>query len=605
MPRLGYTLSHLRSILVDMDSAGAARPLDIDGARPVRTIFRLLGRHRARLIAAVLVFIVKETPVWLLPVLTAAIIDLVVAGGPLSQLAILAGVAVLALLQNYPSQVLYIRWYAGTVRQIGADLRNALAQRLQSLSIGFHSRASSSIVQTKVVRDVENIELMLTQVSHPSMSALCVLAGALTMSIITIPAFVPVFILTIPLAFLLRVLVRRRSERRNAEFRVEVERFSARVGEMATLMPITRAHGLERVAERRVAQGAEGVRSAGFSLDVLNGKFASLSWMTLQLLGVACLILAAGASISGILPITAGQVVLVSTYFTLLTGSVTNLLMVLPIVARGNESVRSIAEVMQEPDLERNNGKRTVDRVEGALRLEHVGFGYETDERAALDDIVLTIEPGETVAFVGASGSGKSTMLNLVLGFLRPTSGRILLDGHDMDALDLRSVRRFVSVVPQDSVLFEGSIRDNVTYGLEGVSDADVITALRDANALEIVEELPDGWDTVVGERGARLSGGQRQRLAIARALVRDPRVLLLDEATSALDPVSEQKVRDALTRLMRGRTTLVVAHRLSTIRSADRIVVLDHGRIVEIGSHDALLARGGRYAELHRVQSA
>jgi len=192
-----------------------------------------------------------------------------------------------------------------------------------------------------------------------------------------------------------------------------------------------------------------------------------------------------------------------------------------------------------------------------------------------------------------------------VLGFLRPTRGQVLLDGIDMEELDLRTFRRFVSVVPQESVLFEGTIRENIVYGLGEVSDERVLAALRDANALEIVEAQPEGWNTVVGERGARLSGGQRQRLSIARALVRDPRVLLLDEATSALDPESEAKIKGALEHLMHGRTTLVVAHRLSTIRSADRIVVLERGRVVEVGSHSELLAAGGRYAELDRVQSA
>jgi ATP-binding cassette, subfamily B, bacterial len=173
-----------------------------------------------------------------------------------------------------------------------------------------------------------------------------------------------------------------------------------------------------------------------------------------------------------------------------------------------------------------------------------------------------------------------------------------------MQTLDLRTFRSRVSVVPQESVLFEGSIRDNVTYGLRDIDDQVVVDALRDANALEIVDALPDGWDTVVGERGARLSGGQRQRIAIARALIRNPRVLLLDEATSALDGESERLVQDAVERLMGGRTTLIVAHRLSTIRAADRIAVLDRGKLVEVGTHEELIAKAGRYSKLYAAQT-
>ena len=185
------------------------------------------------------------------------------------------------------------------------------------------------------------------------------------------------------------------------------------------------------------------------------------------------------------------------------------------------------------------------------------------------------VRPGETIAFVGPSGAGKSTMLNLLLGFLRPTDGTILLDGVDAEEIDLRTYRRFLSVVPQESLLFDGTVFENVTYGMNDTPPEIVEAALRDANALDFVQALPYGWDTTVGDRGARLSGGQRQRLAIARALVRNPRVLLLDEATSALDSESEAQIQNALTRLMRGRTTFVVAHRLSTIRDADRVAVL------------------------------
>ncbi len=582
----------------------------LDGQRPVRSLLRLLGTQPRRMTAALTAFAVKETPLWFLPVITGAVIDIVAEGGPVTSVLVWFAVAVVLLAQNYPNHLVYTRNFMTVVRGTGAALRNALVERLQALSIGYHTRASSAVVQSKVVRDVENVELMLQQVTHPLLSATMVMLGAVTMTALKVPEFLPVYALAIPTALLIRRTMSRRSRVRNEEFRREIEGFSSRVGEMASLIPVTRAHGLERTAVSRVADGADEVRRAALRLDLLNGRVASVSWVAMQLLGVCCLVLAAVVSLTGIVAVTPGEVVLLSTYFGLLTQGLTQVLNLVPVTARGVESVRSIAEVLAEPDLERNEGRRQVDGVRGHLRLEHVSHRYPDASEDALHDVDLEVREGETVAFVGPSGSGKSTLLNLVLGFVRPTSGRLLLDGADMAALDLRTVRRWVSVVPQESVLFEGTIRENVAYGLDtagedpAATDVRVRAALRDANALEFVDALPDGWDTVVGQRGARLSGGQRQRIAIARALVRDPRILFLDEATSALDPEAEGVVRDALDRLMRDRTTLVVAHRLSTVRAADRIVVLENGRVVEVGSHDELMDRGARYAALHAAQA-
>lgn len=569
---------------------------------PFRSFLRLLRPYRGRLSLSTLAFLVKDSPAWVLPPLTAAIIDIVVARGPLPSLWLLAGLATVLLTLNYPFHMLYVRGSSRATRSMAVDVRNALTERLQRLSIGFHNRQSASIVQTKVVRDVENLELMMQQAFPTVLSTVFTLTGAIVITAIAVPAFVGVFAITVPVAALLVRYIRTRAGARNENFRLEVERFSAGVGEMAALIPITRGHGLELVASKRVAGQARSVSVAGQELDTLNGRFGAFSWVSYQVLGVACLVGASAASITQLIPISPGQVVLLSTYFTVLTGGIVNLLNVTPVVSRGLESMRSIAEIMEEPDVEVNDGREPVASVSGAIELDGVTFRY-LGGRPALTDITLSIRAGETIALVGPSGSGKSTLLNLVLGFVRPTTGRVLLDGQDMNTLDMRSVRSHVSIVPQESVLFEGTIRDNVAYGLTGVDDESILTALRGANALDILgpAESPGGagLDAIVGTHGSGLSGGQRQRLAIARALVRDPRILILDEPTSALDADSEGMVKDALATLFRDRTTLIAAHRLSTIREADRIAYIEKGRIVELGSHDELMALGNRYARI------
>ena len=302
--------------------------------------------------------------------------------------------------------------------------------------------------------------------------------------------------------------------------------------------------------------------------------------------------------------ILAGDIMLYQSYFATVVNQVSAIVTLLPTITKGIESVNSIGEVLLSDEIEENEGKEKLQQVDGVFDFKDVSFCYKSNGAKVLNHLNLHVEKGETIALVGESGAGKSTILNLVIGFNLAGGGEVLMDGKDMREIDLRTYRQHLAVVPQTSILFSGSIRDNITYGCGQVSEEELAGVVEAANLADLIASLPDGLDTMVGEHGGKLSGGQRQRISIARALVRNPRVIVLDEATSALDSISEKLIQQALSNLTRGRTTFIVAHRLSTIREADRIAVIADGHCVEYGTYEELMALKGAFYKMKILQS-
>lgn len=572
---------------------------------PIRTLWYLYEDQKTNLALAFIFFSIKHAPAWVLPLATANIIDVLVYKQPIENLLFNAGLLLFIVLQNFPVNLLYVRYLAFAIRNVEYRLRSALVERMQQLTMGFYLRTNAGALQTKVIRDVENIEGMVRNGADGGFAAVNSLLGAVVITAIRIPEFLPFFLFVGPITALVIIKLRKTMNDRNEEFRGEIEEMSARVNEMTTLIPITRAHGLEQSALRQMYDSFSNVKRAGLRLDAFNARFQAAAWVIFQIANVSCLVIAAWCAYYGYFNVSTGDVVLLSAYFGQLIGSVILLSSLAPFISKGLASVRSLGEVLESPDIEINSGKKKVSSVQGNIEFREVSLMYPGASTWALSQINVKAMPGKVTALVGASGSGKSTFINLVIGFLRPSKGQVLLDNQNMGDLDMREVRKYVSMVPQESVLFDGSVRDNVTYGIADISEEKFLRALKDANAWEFVSQLPDGPDTIVGERGARISGGQKQRLAIARALIRDPRILILDEATSALDSESENLIQQALAHLMKDRTTFVVAHRLSTIMRADEIIVLDQGSLAERGTHAELLAQKGVYYRLFSAQSS
>lgn len=550
-------------------------------------------------------FVIKHSPSLFSALLVANVINGVMEGGEAGKHAIFLNVAVwLGLLViHLPANWLHNMYVSRVIRKTEAGLRGALVRKLQELSIPYHTGTQSGRLQSKIIRDVEAVETLSAQLFVSMMNIFMNLVITLSITAVKNRIVLLFFLLVAPVTSITVIAFRKRIGRENRAFRREMEETSARVMEMVELVPVTRAHALEKKEVEKIREQLKETAEKGYRLDMIQAHFGAVSWCVFQVFQALCLGFSGVMALNGLIKI--GDVTFYQASFTTVVNQFTSLINLLPILTKGMESVTSIGEVLASEDVEHNEGKTEMKELKGNYSFHNVQFSYKDSEEQVLHGFELEVKAGETIALVGESGSGKTTVLNLLIGFITPTDGRLLIDGLDINDLNLRSYRRFISVVPQTPVLFSGTVRENIVYGLENVTEEALDHAVEAANLKSVIAKLPQGLDTMIGEHGGNLSGGQRQRISIARAIIRDPKVIILDEATSALDTISEKEIQDALDRLIKGRTTFIVAHRLSTVRGADRIVVLDKGKIREEGSYEELMALKGEFYEMERLQMA
>ncbi|MEM1330642.1 MAG: ABC transporter ATP-binding protein [Planctomycetota bacterium] len=569
------------------------------------TILRRYGHGRGRDVWGMSIhFLLKEAAARLIPVYVFLSVGLLERGDPdwAVKLALFTAVQTALLLWNIPGHVLHAKHLSRMCRGYGQDLRFEVCRQLQQMSVLYHGREGTGKFHSKLVRDIDSIESIPMNVAQPVLQTFPIVLVTVVSIAIQAPLVAPVFLLLLPLIFLISRTFRRKLQESATAYRETTERLSGRLQDMLVMIPVTRAHGLEEEELKRAGDRIEDVRREAGKFDVTSALFNASSWSLITMFNIFFLAAMVAFAAKGL--ITIADVVLFQGLFGQMTMGVMVALGVVPQVVRLRDSFASVEEVLSAPDIEENRGGAVVERPEGAIELRDVRFSYPGSTQAALDGIDLRIAPGEAVAIVGPSGGGKSTLLSVVLGFLRPEHGAVLLDGRDMGDLDMRTWRRSAAVVTQSSVFFSGTIRENIAHGLDHRHDAEIRTALELAGASEFIDLMDDGVETRIGTGGRSLSGGQMQRLALARALLRDPRVLVLDEPTSALDAESEVAFRRALRNVLPGRTVIMVSHGLMNARSFPRVLVVERGRITADGPPSELERGENFYARTVRELS-
>ncbi len=488
--------------------------------------------------------------------------------------------------------------------RVAADMRRAVYDNVLRLSPAFFEATRVGEVLSRLTTDTTLIQTIVGSSASMALRNVLLLVGGTTMMAVTSPKLTLLVLVVVPLVVLPLIVFGRRVRRLSRESQDRIAEVGAHIDETLNEVRTVQAFTAEARDAARFASGVERAFTVAARRSAIRSALvAAVILLVFTAVGVI-LWIGGHDMLAG--RITAGDLSAFVFYAVLVAGSVGAIGEFAADVQRAVGAAERLFELLDaRADVVPPASPTPLPKpAQGAIDFARVTFRYPSDpRRAALNGFDLSVAPGETVALVGPSGAGKTTVFQLLLRFYDPSEGRIALDGVDLRQADLVELRRRVALVAQDPVIFSGDVYDNIRYGRPEASEMEVREAAAIAAAAEFIERLPQGYRTYLGERGVRLSGGQRQRIAIARAVLRDPAVLLLDEATSALDAESERLVQEALERVMRGRTTLVIAHRLATVLKARRIVVLDHGRIVASGSHEVLLAAGGLYARLATLQ--